>query len=138
MADQDDDEVNPVAVQRSANFLLAKEIQAGKIKPCTRSAYQRKVEILNQFLKGSHPDYYDSEKEIYKLPLPADILAEFMATISTVKDKKTKVMKQASCAHVGGYRSAIVDLYKSNNLKFDDDAVIGMSDFSSGYKRLVA
>ena len=31
MADQDDDEVNPVAVQRSANFLLAKEIKAGKI-----------------------------------------------------------------------------------------------------------
>ena len=138
MADQDDDEVNPVAVQRSANFLLAKEIQAGKIKACTRSAYQRKVEILNQFLKSSHPNYYDSEKEICKLPLPADILAEFMATISIVKDKKTKVMKQASCAHVGGYRSAIVDLYKSNNLKFDDDAVIGMSDFSSGYKRLVA
>ena len=96
------------------------------------------MEILNQFLKGSHPNYYDSEKEIYKLPLPADILAEFMVTISTVEDKKTKVMKQASCAHVGGYRSAIVDLYKSNNLKFDDDAVIGMSDFSSGYKRLVA
>ena len=43
MADQD----NPVAVKRTANFLLAKEIQAGKIKPCTRSAYHRKVEILN-------------------------------------------------------------------------------------------
>ena len=33
----DDDEVNPLAVQRSANFLLAKEIQAVKIKPCTRA-----------------------------------------------------------------------------------------------------
>ena len=65
MADQDDDEVNPVAVQRSANFLLAKEIQAGKIKPCTRSAYQRKVEILNQFLKGSHPNYYDSDVALH-------------------------------------------------------------------------
>ena len=61
-------------------------------------------------MKSSHPNYYDSEKEICKLPLPADILAEFMATISIVKDKKTKVMKQASCAYVGGYRSAIVDL----------------------------
>ena len=56
MADQD----NPVAVKRTANFLLAKEIQAGKIKPCTRSAYHRKVEILNQLLKGSYPNYCDS------------------------------------------------------------------------------
>ena len=63
-----------------------------------------------------------------------------MATISTVKEKITKVMKQGSCAHVGGYRNAIVDLHKSNNLKSesDDNAVIGMSDFSSGYTRLVA
>ena len=82
--------------------------------------------------------YYDAEKGLGKLPLPVDVIAEFMAKISMVKSKNSPVMKQASCAHVGGYRSAIVDLYKSNNLKFEDEAVIGMSDFSSGYKRLVA
>ena len=54
-----------------------------------------------------------------------DVIAEFMAKISMVKSKNSPVMKQASCAHVGGYRSAIVDLYKSNNLKFEDEAVIG-------------
>ena len=47
-------------------------------------------------------------------------------------------MKQASCAHVGGCRSAIADLYNSINLKIKEEAVIGMSDISSGYKRLVA
>ena len=82
--------------------------------------------------------YYDAEKGLGKLPLPVDVIAEFMAKISMVKSRNSPIMKQASCAHVGGYRSAIVDLYKSNNLKFEDEAVIGMSDFSSGYKRLVA
>ena len=34
-----------------------------------------------------------------------DILAEFMAKISMVKSRKSAELKQASCAHVGGYRS---------------------------------
>ena len=53
--------------------------------------------------------YYDAEKGLGKLPLPVDVIAEFMAKISMVKSKNSPVMKQASCAHVGGYRSAIVD-----------------------------
>ena len=134
----EEDNVIRAPVARSANLELAKQIQAGKIKQNTRSAYERKVSILYAFLRESHPNYYDAEKGLGKLPLPVDVIAEFMAKMSMVKSRNSPVMKQASCAHVGGYRSAIVDLYKSNNLKFEDEAVIGMSDFSSGYKRLVA
>ena len=94
----DEDNVIPAPVERSANLLLAKQIQAGKIKPNTRSAYERKVSILYALLRESHPQHYDAEKGVAK--------------ISMVKSKNSPVMKQASCAHVGGYRSAIVDLYK--------------------------
>ena len=122
----DEDNVIPAPVARSANLELAKQIQAGKIKQNTRSAYERKVSILYAFLRESHPHphNYDAEKGLRKLPLPVDVIAEFMARISMVKSKNSPLMKQASCAHVGGYRSAIVDLYKSNNLKFEDEAVI--------------
>ena len=43
-----------------------------------------------------------------------------------------------SVATLGGCRSAIADLYNYINLKIKEEAVIGMSDISSGYKRLVA
>ena len=118
----DEDNVIPAPVARSTNLELAKQIQAGKIKQNTRSAYERKVSILYAFF--SHPHNYDAEKGLRKLPLPVDVIAEFMARISMVKSKNSPLMKQASCSHVGGYRSAIVDLYKSNNLKFEDEAVI--------------
>ena len=120
----DEDNVIPAPVARSANLELAKQIQAGKIKQNTRSAYERKVSILYAFLRESHPHHYDAEKGLRKLQLPVDVIAEFMAKISMVKSKNSPLMKQASCTHVGGYRSAIVDLYKSNNLKFEDEAVI--------------
>ena len=105
----DEDNVIPAPVARSTNLELAKQIQAGKIKQNTRSAYERKVSILYAFLRESHPHHYDAEKGVGKLPLPVDVIAEFMAKISTVKSKNSPVMKQASCVHVGGYRSAIVD-----------------------------
>ena len=120
----DEDNVIPAPVARSANLELAKQIQAGKIMQSTRSAYERKGSILDAFLRESHPHHYDAEKGLGKLPLPVDVIVEFMAKISMVKSKNSPLMKQASCAHVGGYRSAIVDLYKSNNLKFEDEAVI--------------
>ena len=120
----DEDNVIPAPVARSTNLELAKQIQAGKIKQNTRSASERKVSILYAFLRESHPHHYDAEKGLRKLQLPVDVIAEFMAKISMVKSKNSPLMKQASCANVGGYRSAIVDLYKSNNLKFEDEAVI--------------
>ena len=120
----DEDNVIPAPVARSTNLELAKQIQAGKIMQNTRSAYERKGSILDAFLRESRPHHYDAEKGLGKLPLPVDVIAEFMAKISMVKSKNSPLMKQASCAHVGGYRSAIVDLYKSNNLKFEDEAVI--------------
>ena len=43
-----------------------------------------------------------------------------------------------SVATLGCCRSAIADLYNYINLKIKEEAVIGMSDISSGYKRLVA
>jgi hypothetical protein len=39
---------------------------------------------------------------------------------------------------VGGYRSAIVDFYKANNMRLDPELDIGMSNYIAGFKRNVA
>ena len=48
----------------SANLVLAKQTKAEKIKPNTRSSYERKVSILYAFLRESHRRHYDAEKGV--------------------------------------------------------------------------
>ena len=134
----EEDVLEPNVHLERSDQITAREVVAGKIKHKTRKSYNKKIGVFNIWLSEIHPDFYDIGAKSPMLPVPADIVAEFLAKISTVTDIKTKERRSASVSHVQSYRSALKFLYEEKNLIFENETAIRISDFSSGYKRLVA
>jgi hypothetical protein len=126
-----------------SNRNFGEEMMRGRIRPNTHKMYASKVEVLRKWLisEGKH-DFLNRVDETITLPLTVDVLTEFMGFVSKKVDPVTKVHydppKFNSVAHVQGYRSAIIDLYKSRNLPAPELNKTKMSEFVSGYKRKIA
>ena len=149
MSDSSDDEGNEeeyvgnivnnhVGVERSPDVVLAESIMAGKRKLSTRNAYDRKIRNFCDWVRDHHPIHYDAAKDSAKLPLPHDVISEFMAKISQIRDPRTNTTRPATVSLVGSYRSAIVWMYEKDHLRLDDLTTLTFASFSGGYKRLVA
>ena len=128
--DDDDDEFDggelidigdPEAVGKNANEILAQIIIDGRRKLGTRNSYCRKVRVFLKWLLERHPAHYDQTQGSAILPIPAKVIAEFMAKISTIIYKKTKEPRPAAVSQVGSYRSALVWMYEKKNMKFDEE-----------------
>ncbi len=140
MSDSSDDELNEPQndVERGSDVVLAESIMAGKRKLSTRNAYDRKILTFTKWIRDSHPLHYDPEKDVAILPVPHNIISEFMAKISQIRDPRTNVLRPATVSLVGSYRSAIVWMYEKEHLRLDDQTTLTFASFSGGYKRLVA
>ena len=134
---EDEDEVE-VGRDENANEVLAREIMEGKRRPTTRVMYRNRIRLLSTWIEEKHPQYYDSENKCLKIPIEPKIIMEFMAKVSVVEDRRTKVKRQASVSVIGSYRSAIAMLYEEQNLKYNDETLLAFTKFAGGYKRLVA
>lgn len=124
--------------EKNANEILAQIIMDGRRKLGNRNSYGTKIGVFLKWLLERHPTHYDQTHGSAILPIPAKIIAEFMAQISTIIDRKTKELRPAAVSQVGSYRSALVWMYEKENMKFDDETSLTFSSFSGGYKRLVA
>lgn len=124
--------------ERNANEILAQIIMDGRRKIGTRKSYSKKISVFLKWLLECHPIHYDEASGTAILPVPAKIIAEFMAKISTIIDRKTKEPRTAAVSLVGSYRSALVWMYEKENMKFDDETSLTFASFSGGYKRHVA
>lgn len=103
---------DPTAVilpaERNANEILAQIIMDGRRKIGTRNSYNKKISAFLKWLQECHPVHFDEASGSAILPVPPKIIAEFMAKISTVVDRKTKEPRSAAVSQVGSYRSALV------------------------------
>ena len=106
---------------------------AEKHKLSIRNAYDRKIKTFCNWIKDNHLIHYDYIKYSAKLPVPHNVISEFMAKIS-----RTNMTRPATVSLVGSYRSAIVWMYKKDHLRLDDQTTLTFASFSGGYKRLVA
>ena len=137
----DEDEVElelEVGDEENSNEILAREIMEGKRRSTTRVMYRNRIRLLSTWIEENHPQYFDPENNSLKIPIEPKVIMEFMAKVSVVEDKRTKVKRQASVSVIGSYRSAIAMLYEEQNLKYDVEAVLAFNKFAGGYKRLVA
>lgn len=127
----------------SNNRDFGEEMMRGRIRPNTHKMYASKVEVLRKWLiSEKKDDFINQDDESIILPLSVSVLTEFMGFVSKKVDPATKVHydppKFNSVAHVQGYRSAIIDLYKQRGLDAPELTKSKMTEFVSGYKRKVA
>ena len=75
--------------------------------------YESKIEVLKKWLTLSNPRYIWTSGDI-RLPLPAEIITDFMAHTSMKFDDNGQHMVPPvfnSFSHVNAYRSAIMDFF---------------------------
>ncbi|KAH9112692.1 hypothetical protein AeMF1_013012 [Aphanomyces euteiches] len=104
----------------------------------TRYQYSNIQQRLLHWLELKHPSHVVDGK--IKLPLSPRICKMFLAHESikvTASDGKTG-SKYKSKAAINGCRSAIVNLHKESKVKIPDDLNSVLSDYMSGYKRMIA
>ena len=119
---------------------IGEEISRGRIKTNTHKMYESKVEVLKSWLNSNYPRYIWTNGDI-RLPLPAEIITDFMAHISMKFDENGQHMVPPvfnSFSHVNAYRSAIMDFYRRKEIIMDDNITNKMAEYCSGYKRKVA
>ncbi len=102
-----------------------------QVRTKTRSSYDSKIQRLVVWLGQHHPQHIENQQRT-GLPLPVQILEEFLGFISQHEDGTKK-----SVSDVNGYMSAINNLYRSK-LIICPQTKTTMSSFIAGYKRIVA
>jgi len=90
-------------------------------------------------LKGD-AEYVEDKDEV-KLPLPKDVVMQFMAYSTRKRDSSGALLVPEtfySFSSVSGVRSAIVYLYRKNNVDLGVDLSNELEDYLCGYSREVA
>ena len=123
-----------------ANLTFGEQIMRRRIRESTHKMYASKVQVLKLWLIEKYPHFIYNDEIV--LPIPTSILIEFMGYISYKVDKRTNLPHNPpilkSHSHVQGFRSAIIDLYKSKELVINDIAKSQLTDFVSGFAKRVA
>jgi hypothetical protein len=102
-----------------------------QVRTKTRSSYDSKIQRLVLWLGQNHQQHIENQ-QLIGLPLPVQILEEFLGFISQHEDGSKK-----SVSDVNGYMSAINNLYRSKLIVCSQTKTT-MSSFIAGYKRIVA
>ena len=93
--------------QENSNRMLARIIMDGRRKLSTRKNYDKKISIFQSWIAENYDSHIDKSNGSIVLPLPPTIISEFMAKISVVTDKRTKLTRSAAVSQVGSHRSAL-------------------------------
>ena len=134
MEEFEDENVDEV-LEENENEEMARNIMEGKRRASTRQMYRNRIRALTTWIRESHPDVFDFENDCIKLPIPPNVIMEFMAKVSTIEDKRTKEKRQASVSVIGSYRSSIAMLYEEQNIRFDDETMIAFNKLIAVYKQ---
>jgi hypothetical protein len=124
----------------NVNLTFGEQIMRGRIRENTHKMYASKVQVLKLWLIAKYSHLIQNDE--ITLPISTSILIEFMGHISVKIDKATQLPYNPpvlnSHSHVQGFRSAIIDLYKTRGLTISDMAKSQLTDFVSGYAKRVA
>ena len=138
-----------MADQVVSNVEFANRIIDNNLHLSTKRQYLTKMKHVYDWFKDHHPELCaPDELEELNVNLIAttregsEALKEFYAHVSKKRNKVDgnylDPIVHQSFEHVSGYKSAIVNYFKSKRVKFSEDATQLQSDFFGGYKRLIA
>jgi hypothetical protein len=122
----------------------------------TRDGYKSKINKMTEWLKDN--DFFESfdDNDNLKLPLDTNAIISFLGYIgqtglhrndnnelidengNTLHDAAFEGQVTKAVSTMGGYRSAIMDLYKQHKQSAPEALVVEMSSYMSGFKRTVS
>jgi hypothetical protein len=125
---------------------IAQEILDKRLSKGTRYQYNSKISALESWIRRhAKPDVrscFDESAQKIILPLPDFVLQKFLGNVSRKKDPRNhKLLRPPqyhSYSYVNGYRSAIKELYKNENIPISLSGSVVLKDFTKGYTKMVA
>jgi hypothetical protein len=137
--------VSHVSVSVEDSEAASSAVQGRRISGSTKANYQSKVVQLTDWYQIEHPSQI--ENGVLVLPLPEDTVIRFfthkcMPAFNRMSLQSKKDLTEATLAEpfapttLTGYRSALVDLYRSKKLKLSDDLERELKALLSGYEKI--
>jgi hypothetical protein len=104
----------------------AEYIQSKRKKIKTMETYDSRMNILKRWMINKHPEHIDTNNNLM-IPLPTSVVMEYFGDLvmeasaldladqlGTLSDQDHK---PKSVSHIVGFRSALIDLYRSKGLE---------------------
>ena len=124
-------------------------IQSGRVVKDTRRQYNARLKKMKEHFQHVFPEALDEDGEI-RVPMQTDHCLDFFGIIHQTNNNRNAAQEEEhfgddrdeeqavkAVSTLGGYRSAVVFLYKERNIKMQEDLNVGLSNFMQGYKRKV-
>lgn len=118
-----------------------------RLAPNTKKQYANKIRHFQEWVSHVHPELIDDDGEVDYDSIEATVMKEFLGHISKKQDKKAQTPERPyvyfnpvqlqSVQHVNGYKSALVDKYRSLGIALDFEHKTMFSDLMTGYRRIV-
>jgi hypothetical protein len=164
-SDDDEDALAAQTVTGNARFAgeaAARNMSEKRLVKGTKDGYKSKIKIMTQWFKDN--EYFDLfsddmdslGQENLRIPKDTNAVITFLGYIGQkglhrnendeILDENGSVIQDASfegqvtkaVSTMGGYRSAIMDLYKKNKQTPQQELVVEMANFMGGFKRTVS
>jgi hypothetical protein len=113
----------------------ASRIASQRIVDKTKKIYKGRINRLKGWLSENQAEVLNEDGSI-KVPIPTKTVMAFLGFVSN--DNGNNSDHVLSVSSLGGYRSAIVDLYKQAGMRLSTELDIETKTFMAGYKRHVA
>jgi hypothetical protein len=114
------------------------EISSKKHSDGTKQAYAKKVNVFKRWIKSTYPECIDNNEECLILSeITSDIIKQFFDHVVKYKGgSKNDQLKSFSTPE--GYRSALVNMYKSVNVSLPEIFGNELKDYFKGYRNEIA
>ena len=124
----------------------AEQIQNGRVLKGTRHLYNLRLKKMVEYFRANIPEALDEDGKI-RVPIQTEHCLEFFGSIYQIPNQRDGIEGEEQGEHeeqairavstLGGYRSAVVFLYKEHSMKIQTTLDVGLSNFMQGYKRKV-
>lgn len=117
----------------------------------TKSQYKNKVKHFEEWVLNTHSELGDEEDDgnfvVSYDSIPTEVLKEFMAHISKKRNRTAEnedtpyvyhdPVKLQSVQHVNGYKSALMDKFRTHGIQLDWESTDMLTRLMAGYRRII-
>ncbi|KAK1934611.1 hypothetical protein P3T76_011220 [Phytophthora citrophthora] len=124
---------------------VMQSLQSKRTKTSTKKTYSSKITTLISWLKAHRPNTVDESSNAMCLPLPKDVIMAFFGHICSAAqacDQDNMASSVASStplavSTVWGFRSALVDVYRKQNVLWDSKIDDALCSALEGYEKTI-
>ena len=127
--------MDALATAAAAAEEAAEDVISKRLAEKTYGLYKSGINMLKKIIRNNgHADEYLDEDGEVKVPLPIPLIKQFFGTAQTFQNGRMK-----SHSAVGGYRSAIKELYKTKGVSQADTQALDevMGKYMQGHQRVI-